>query len=240
MSFRISETHFKNRKIRLCSEKVENQDNIFTLITGKNGVGKTQLLTYIVNSYLDMTQDQDSLFVDNIPDRLIVHTNSKFDKFRSSYRAPKHYKNLTSKNYRPYNNEIFIQLLFNKNLNKQAIHETLIYLGYLPEIEYSARLSTSYSGKSYLTETMNFFEKDLVEIGFDININAQKQPKRHRNLLSVLNVINEEKISIDKEDIEKIFNILNNKKIFTSNFNFIFNFKDGKINYGILNKAEYQ
>ena len=164
MTFRIREVSFKNKTINLCSEWY-NDNNIFTLITGKNGVGKTQLLTHIVKHYLDILQNENDLPKINIPNRLIVHTNSKFDKFPYYYnKSPKQYKNLTNKSYRAYNNEIFTKLLFNNNLNKQAIYDTLIYLDYLPIIEYRAILSTSFSGKSYLKETMNFSKMMLLTL----------------------------------------------------------------------------
>lgn len=242
MAFRISKINFKDKNITLCSEVSEDKSNVFTLITGKNGVGKTQLLTHIVRYYLNIIpKEEDNSHKAISPERLIVHTNSKFDKFPYYYhRAPKQYKNLTGKSYKSYNHEIFTTLLNNANLNKQAIYDTLTYLEYLPKIEYSAALFTSSSGKGYLKEIMGFYEEEVYDLGFDLKIPAQKQPRLNKNLLSVLNRINENNIALDTDDIPQIYQLLKNKKIFHSDLKFIFDFKEGKIDYGVLNKSEFQ
>ncbi|MNY87446.1 hypothetical protein D3C78_36780 [compost metagenome] len=246
MSFRIVNLEYKKKKIQLCDKYTSENSNIFTLITGKNGVGKTQLLTHIIKYYIDQFDQQKNLitvkdkFNSNIPEKLIVHTNSKFDRFPSMYKMPKQYKNLTASNYYSVNNEIFTSLLNNKNLNKRAIYDTLAYLEYNPIIEYSAILKTSSSGKGYLNETFTFYKDELIKIGFNPNIIPQKQPKTNKNLLSVLNRINENNVKLDLNDIPLIYNLLKNKKIFDHELNFIFDFLEEKVDYGELDKNEYQ
>lgn len=41
MSFRIINLEFKKKQIQLCDKDTNENSNIFTLIIGKNGVGKT-------------------------------------------------------------------------------------------------------------------------------------------------------------------------------------------------------
>lgn len=220
MSFRIFKLQYKSKIIQLCDKNASENSNIFTLITGKNGVGKTQLLTYIIKDYIDQLDNKIKITTTDglnsyIPKKLIVHTNSKFDRFPSSYRTPNQYKNLSSSNYYSVNNEIFTRLLNNKNLNKRAIYDTLVYLEYNPTIEYSAILKTSSAGKGYLSETFLKYKEDLIKINFNPNIIPQKQPKNNKNLLSVLNRINENNIKLDLNDIPTIYNLLKNKKYLT-------------------------
>lgn len=244
MSFRINKLKYKDEEIQLCYEESNVNSNIFTLITGKNGVGKTQLLTHIVRNYINIFED---LKADNsnksdidIPEKIIVHTNSRIDKFPSMYRAPKQYKNLTGNSYYSTNNEIFTKLLTNKNLNKRAIYETLIYLEYKPIIEYTSVINTSSSGKSYLNETFDFYKNELIKLGFDDKIIPQKQPKFNKNLLSILNIIKEDRIKLDIEDISTLYNLIKNKKILNNKLKFTFDFLSEKVDYGVLDRNDFQ
>lgn len=246
MSFRIIDIEYRERKIQLCTNNSINNDNIFTLITGKNGIGKTRLLTHIINHYNNLLEQYKNENVEKnktttiLPEKIIVHTNSKFDRFPIMNRAPKQYKNLSgSSYYHSTNNEIFTSLLNNKNLNKRAVYDTLLYLEYNPIIEYTVTIYTSSSGKGYLNETFNFYKNELIKLGFDIEITPQKQPKANKNLLSILNRIKENRIKLDLLDIPILYNLIKNKKLLNNILIFYFDFLDEKINYGILDRNEY-
>lgn len=246
MSFRITDIEYRERKIQLCTNDSIKNDNIFTLITGKNGVGKTRFLTHIINHYNNLLEQYKNENVEKnkittiLPEKIIVHTNSKFNRFPTMNRAPKQYKNLSgSSYYHPINYEIFTRLLNNKNLNKRAIYDTLIYLGYNPIVEYTVDIFTSSSGKGYLNETFNFYKNELIILGFNIEIIPQKQPKANKNLLSILNRIKENRIKLDVLDIPILYNLIKNKKLLNNMLIFSFDFLDEKINYGILDRNEY-
>lgn len=51
MSFRIHDLKFNNKSL-LLSQDLFSSNNVFTLLTGKNGVGKTRILTSIVDYFL--------------------------------------------------------------------------------------------------------------------------------------------------------------------------------------------
>ncbi len=246
MSFRIINLEFKNKQIQLCDKDTNENSNIFTLVTGKNGVGKTQLLTHIIKNYIDQYEKQKNIITvkdksnSDTPNKLIVHTNSKFDRFPSMYRMPRQYKNLSTATYYSVNNEIFTSLLNNKNLNKRAVYDTLVYLGYNPVIEYTGVLRSSSSGRGYLSETFTLYKDELIKLGFNPDIIPQKQPKTNKNLLSVLNRINENSIKLDLADIPHLYKLLKTKKIFDYKLNFIFDFLEEKVDYGELDKNEYQ
>jgi AAA15 family ATPase/GTPase len=61
MSFQINSFDFANKTICLSKKKTISNDHTFTIITGKNAVGKSRLLTSIVTHYL-RNSDSHSLF----------------------------------------------------------------------------------------------------------------------------------------------------------------------------------
>lgn len=135
MRFQILSISLNNKTFDL-SYSQHNNENIYTLITGKNGLGKTRLLNFIVFQHIKdsykshlyyrrNTSDlNDFRNIKNVeyksttePVKIIVHTNSKFDSFPSSIEAnSRKYINIAN-NYRYSEvDSIFYQILLKKML----------------------------------------------------------------------------------------------------------------------------
>lgn len=94
--YQIFNLEFNNITLPISYDIPNYQGNIFTLIIGKNGLGKSRLLTSLIYNYID-EKDLDFFYrtpiKDNIskikatkkPKKIIAHTNSQFNKFPQTY-----------------------------------------------------------------------------------------------------------------------------------------------------------
>lgn len=96
----ITYFHHEGRDVPL-AEPSDSNDNTYTVIVGKNGVGKSRLLASMVNEFSALHRYQDNYFLDTTyNDRnssmVIAVSTSPFDKFK----LPPRNQNNTHTNYR--------------------------------------------------------------------------------------------------------------------------------------------
>lgn len=166
MSFQIFNYPFANKNIELshANNLIEN-NHCFTILTGKNGIGKSRLLVSIVSKYLkDKTSDE--LKDIEVPTKVIAISNIKTDKFPVRKNKSGKYYYFGNRTSHPYQSttdkySIFNNLLTNPNINKQSVSQTFNYLGFRSVVRISFSIA-----KVTFTSTSNQIEKYL-EI-FDI------------------------------------------------------------------------
>lgn len=263
MSFRLISSEFSNRKLVL-SNSINNNNNIFTLITGKNGLGKTRLLNFIIyhfikdtfkkNSYYYRVNNADdfdlyekinnySLEYTQIPARIIVHTNSKFDKFPDQYASgSRTYINISNSSRSRYSesSDIFEKILFSKNFNSESIKDTLSYLNYSSLIQFrTSIISSGYTG-GYLNKMTKEYESLLKELNFDLDKPPQKFKKYQKKLLSVLYHFDEHQIKPPTPDeIKNLYYLITEKKILDYYIDVTVNLENNKYDYGHLHKNDF-
>ncbi|MDV7458264.1 AAA family ATPase [Acinetobacter baumannii] len=164
MSFKIHNFLFKNQTIKLSNYQNSNKEHIFTIITGKNGVGKTQLLTSIVADYLK--NDINMVKPDfSSPRKIIAVSNIKYDNFPIRKKTSKNYYYIGN---RPtitglYMNDryhVFKNLICNENSNIKNICEAFNYLGFNTEVQIKFRtISPTSSNNAQISEYANLYEK---------------------------------------------------------------------------------
>lgn len=257
MSFQIKSIEFLNKKIIL-SHEINNNDNIYTLIIGKNGLGKTRILNTIILNYLKETykpsiyyQDPDFeafITLDNLkidskysPQKIIAHTNSAYNRFPSDREAnTKIYERpFMSGGY--YNEDnVFYKILFSKKTNFKAVSETLSYLGYMPKITYIFKIRTGSTPKGYLEKTILIYKKPLVKLGFDCEIAPQKLARLNKKFLTILFYFYDlhDKIFSEQEVIEA-FKIISTNDIIEKNIEITIDTSNNKLKHDFLKKNDF-
>ncbi|WP_237736940.1 AAA family ATPase [Serratia fonticola] len=159
----INSIEFKNNKYKfIIPNKVIDGMNVFTVITGKNGVGKSRILSSITRHFIhdndkaklhrELVMDFDRAYYDieyeNAPARVIAVSTSAFDKFPIAKRRERidsyaylGLRGLSSLNLSSeYLSRIISKLvssIANKEIDVYRISQVLNYLGYHDEIEIS-------------------------------------------------------------------------------------------------------
>ncbi|WP_196890393.1 AAA family ATPase [Aureivirga marina] len=154
----IAEIVHEDKKFRLINEKDLIKDrNIYSIIVGKNGSGKSHLLNNIIHSVFQnfyVNKHQDSLFNNNIllkksslyPKNILAISTSPFDKFPLSneykntlLESNYHYlgiRDIKSRNFGlALLNKIILNILDVANSNPiqlENLKKTLKYIGYMP------------------------------------------------------------------------------------------------------------
>lgn len=93
----ITKCTFDNKSLRFVNEKqIKNDNNVFTIIVGKNGTGKSRLISAVANNFLDRKKTRsyslakelefdnaDSSFFEytHLPEKIIAVSTSPFDRF---------------------------------------------------------------------------------------------------------------------------------------------------------------
>lgn len=97
MNSRIMSVDVGKRKI-LISEPIDNNENIFTILTGPNGTGKSLILNKIIEQFLDDTGEVDCCSFTNKPNKLIAISSGRYHKFPDTDKTNivKNYVNLSS------------------------------------------------------------------------------------------------------------------------------------------------
>jgi predicted ATPase len=148
---------------------VQPDSNIFTLIVGKNGTGKSRLLSAVVSEFIKISSSESilgddnakprtkSVIYDNIPKKAITVSTSPFDKFPIPKRGVKitgysylGLRDLSSQNLGlAYMSKIVTSLLETILVNPSQMDDTsniLNYLGYEDKIKIRFQIqSTLYS-----------------------------------------------------------------------------------------------
>lgn len=256
MRFQILSTALQNNKF-IISENISNDENIYTLITGKNGLGKTRLLNFIIyhfikdtyrNSYYGNDQDINifkkitdyQIYSTTIPNKIIVHTNSKFDKFPNNYQAnTKNYININKSHQYSDSDEIFYKILFGKNLNFKSVNETLSYLNYTSVINFDLSLKSAPSSAGYLEKMVKEYNLILKELNYDLNKSPQKHNKYNKKFLNLLFLFHERKIIPSLEELKILYDLVVYKRIYENHLAASVNLKENKYNYSYLDKHEF-
>lgn len=259
MSFRIHDLKFNN-KCLLLSQDLFSSNNVFTLLTGKNGVGKTRILTSIVdyfllNQELEVNKKTNEFTIFNSqskaqisysrnPEKIIVHTNSKYNKFPSyySFNTPRNYYNIDESKYPSSNidanSNFFSQLLLDTKLNTKAISDTLVYLKYNPFIKIRLELSWLTFPANYFQSTIQHNMEILNNIGFNIHQTAKKASRKDKYFIAILF-----KISIytryespTVSDLKIIYESLSNFEIIDGVIDIDIELKNNTYKYNQINK----
>jgi predicted ATPase len=164
MAFQITRFPFRNKTIKLSSYENLREGHTFTIITGKNGVGKTQLLTSIVTEYL---KNEHNIQIDSdfhTPNKIIAVSNIKYDNFPVRKKMSMNYHYIGNKNspnsfYTNDRYQVFKHLICNLNSNNKNICEAFNYLGFDPEIKIKLRTISTSNNNIQIPEYANLYEK---------------------------------------------------------------------------------
>ncbi|MDC4992500.1 ATP-binding protein [Acinetobacter baumannii] len=218
MPFRIKNFLFANKVIELSKDQTSNSEHTFSLITGINAVGKSRLLTSIIQSYLINSKKYEMFKVDSIlidhpikmPNKIIAITNSLNDKFplkNSKSYIYEYFGNKSNGNI-IYDRYAFIKkLITRKDVNHHCICHTFYYLGFLPflEIYFKHTLKKSTLSPLEIQEIYNrnaiFFEKE------NLNLNIENPSEKELLLLYTLRKIYYKKKSIKQSEFQLVYNI---------------------------------
>ncbi|MDI3455219.1 AAA family ATPase [Acinetobacter sp. V89_4] len=177
MSFQILNYPFANKNIELSRENnLIGNNHCFTILTGKNGIGKSRLLVSIVSNYLK-EKNSNELLSTKEPCKIIAISNIKTDKFPFKRNKSEKYYYFGNKSNHPYQStdkySIFKNLLINPQINEQSVSQTFNYLGFSSTI----RISLSFARVTYINNS-NQIEKylELFEIYSDFFDNFLPPP----------------------------------------------------------------
>lgn len=264
MRFQITGINILDKEIQL-SKSTENNDNIYTLITGKNGLGKTRLLNCIIINYLKSEYKNYQYYVDKKysdfvisenmivksnkkPEKIIAHTNSAYNRFPGKDNILSEKYDTPSSRVGYYNEEnIFFKILFSKNINYKSVNDTLSYLGYDSKINFIFFLKAASNPKGYLDFVIKKHKEALKRINFNCDIPTQSLSKFEKKFLNLLYVFEEERVkNVTDIEIEQIYNIVKSNNIFGKSrylhgksIQISIDVKTNKIFYEILQKSDF-
>lgn len=219
MVFRIDNFSFANKNIELTKDQPSNSDHTFSLITGVNAVGKSRLLTSIIQSYLTNGKKYEMYKVDSIlidhsiqmPNKIIAITNSLSDKFpikNSKSHVYEYFGNKSNGNNLVYDKFSFIKKIIIRNdINYKCVCRTFYYLGFLPyfEIILKHTLSKKIISPLELTEIYEQNSSYLKKENFILNVES---PSENELLfLYTLKKINYKKKNLKYNEFQLIYDI---------------------------------
>lgn len=230
MGFNIDYIKLNDKKLLLSQNSFSN-NNIFTLLTGKNGTGKTRLLTSIVKYFAHIETSANNSPPENFkilnantnasfsyskkPERIIVHTNSKYskfpDKYDFDYQVIKNYFNVSGDSYISsfsfYEDSFFGQIILNSNINIEAISDTLSYLNYYPFLKLRLKLNWLNFPAGYYEKTIQNHKEILQEeVGFNTNTPFKKASRTDKYFLAALLFVNDRKFKkLTAKEIKLIY-----------------------------------
>ncbi|MDN8272710.1 AAA family ATPase [Acinetobacter baumannii] len=260
MSFIIEKIKLNERDL-LLSKNTFRSGNIFTLLTGKNGVGKTRLLTSLVYyfSYIENSpenkppEDFKILNSDTLaqlsysikPERIIVHTNSKHNKFPTKYSRDfsrsKNYYDLTNNNYFSsysyYEESFFAKIILDNNINMKAISDTLAYLSYLPFLNIQFKLDWISFPAGYFEKAIELFKELLEDLNFNTKMTLKEASRTDKYFLSaLLHVAERRNKTLSFNEIKMIYQAFNNFDIIDGPMMVNVDLKANKFRYTNINK----
>lgn len=227
MTFRIENYSYANKEIVL-SKATINTLNTYTLVTGRNAIGKSRLLTSIISSYLSNIKkyeyfSPDSILIDHsfiMPRKIIAITNTLNDKFplKDSKSRIYDYFGNKSKGNITYDRYLFIKKLITRDdINNQCICKTFNYLGFVPYLKIYLRKTCKKSTLSPIdlqeiyNKNFDFFEQQ------DFKLNIESPSDNELLLFYSLRRIYFQKKHIKYKEIQLLFDIFIQKKYL--NFN---------------------
>lgn len=258
MGFQVLSISLNNKSFNL-SYKQNNNDNIYTLITGKNGLGKTRLLNLIIfqnikdtfrnlHYYRRRSDFSDFINLKNVdyksisePTKIIVHTNSKFDKFPLDHQAnSKKYININNISGYSEVDSIFYKILLKKNVNYKSVKDTLNYLNYDSIIKFELSIVSTTTPAGYLDLTIKKYKDSLNLINFDVHSISKKLSRNNKKFLNLLFYFHEKNIDLPPtNELSIIYNLYIKSNIFDYYIESTIDLNEDKINYGPLNKIEF-
>lgn len=222
MIFRLNDFTFANKIIKLRSDQESNLENTFSLITGINAVGKSRLLTSIIQSHLshDRTYNHfqtDSILIDHkiaMPNKIIAITNSFNDKFPVKNNKSTIYEYFGNKSngiiiYDKYSS--IKKLILRKEINYSSICHTFNYLKLIPFL----KINFNYTFPKRLLSHINIrgiYERN-IELLNSVNFKFNIENPSHEELLFfyILDKVYENKKIIKKIEFYIIYEFFSQK-----------------------------
>ena len=218
MTFRIDNFSFANKNIKLTNDQPFNSENTFSLITGVNAVGKSRLLTSIIQSYLSNGKKYEMYKIDSIliehpikmPNKIIAITNSLSDKFPMKNPKSTIYEYFGNKSNGNiiYDKYSFIKkLILRDDINYKCICHTFYYLGFLPFLKINFRHTLKKSTLSPL-DLKEIYEKNYLFFkSVDFTLNIENPSDKELLLLYTLRRIYYKKKNVKKNEFDLVYNI---------------------------------
>lgn len=162
MSFKINKLISSGKTFDI-SRNMSEQQNTYTILTGKNGTGKTNILTKAVNSFIFENKSDDvvlDLLSDKKPRSVIAITTARFDRFpamdrisQSERPTASFYKHLGINGLQSNSsigmcNDIIKRIVSRASQgweHKSGLGDIFNFLGYSPEMKIQLRLDNSAS-----------------------------------------------------------------------------------------------
>ncbi|WP_157758094.1 AAA family ATPase [Acinetobacter larvae] len=218
MAFRVNDFLFKNQNIILAKDHQFNSEHTFSLITGMNAIGKSRLLTSIIQSYLIYSKkyemyDVDSILIDHpiqMPNKIIAITNALSDKFPEKNSKSRIYEYFGNKSNGSiiYDRYASIkQLMMRDDLNYDCICHTFYYLGFLPflKITLSHTLKKNTLSPLELIEIHERYYSLFDNVNFTLN--TESPSENEQLFFYTLRKIYFRKKSIKQSEFNLIYNI---------------------------------
>lgn len=176
MKYQVKSLEVNDSTIEISRPSLDNNENVFSMLVGKNAVGKTRALSKLVNSCVfrknmgEVVETFDSL---KYPSSVIAVSNSKFDRFpdpavygrrESAFQGVYHYFGLGS--FRSGTSRI-LSKAFEKLLRKAAEssshgHDLAIlldYVGFLPFMQIDFRRPYRYEKSRKGDESSHLYDE---------------------------------------------------------------------------------
>ena len=176
---------FDNKTVKLFKKPLSHKNtgqlkNIYTLITGINGIGKSRFLEAILEYYIQdynfhiaedmrekfsLSQDAAEIIYSDVHGHnsrnVIAFTNTKMDRFPEPKDSISHrYSCFGAQKNRSLHETTFLRIAVDKTANKRAINDTLKYLGYSSKIQiYYTSTRISFTNSEIALEITKLFKK---------------------------------------------------------------------------------
>jgi len=196
MTFQITNFQFANKNIKLSYPNNSLNNHTFTIITGRNGIGKSRLLVSLVSNFLSNEVLLDNSLNKDILQKVIAVSNIKNDKFPTKRDKSNNYHYIGNKsNFPTQHNDrfaVFRNLLCNKKINNASVCQAFNYLGFDSLVIFnfqpikSISINKSNQIKNYLefyesyyeyfnSETLSFDFKEKLNKTFNSMLNFKKE-----------------------------------------------------------------
>lgn len=226
MTFNFRNYIFNDNEIKLALNQHSNTENIYSIIIGRNGIGKSRLLESIVRNAIENKID--------CPENIIVLTNCREDRFPKRLYKSNNYNYIGSPNLNgPTLQSINMfgkfnyinKLLINENIDIKAVAKTLLYLNYHPKIKYEFRFSHR------LSEKPKDYKDDVLNTLNLLGISLNQEELLNNFLLNCISIIlaksryHSNEYLILREPIQTLINLIRknesniNNRIFEINRN---------------------
>lgn len=225
---RITSFKHENRVIPLIIPgETDNYYNTFTVIVGKNGVGKSRLISNMVNEFVRVDKysspyelNNEFAIIDEDEPRVIAVSTSPFDKFKLPPRKRKFNDFIVKTNYRyvgmrsggPYGasaisliSSATIGILdrFIKKGNYDRLRDVFNTLGFLPEVQLIFKLNFTFNRNRMINELENS-DRGYQELKWLNDLGIEITPRSIESLLET-NERDKWKIRKALDDLQEVF-----------------------------------